>query len=92
MKALGRLFLLLIFVAVFVHGYFQVQYNTISPCEAAIERVKLDMGDGGLVDQALGGLITLGQDVAGKKRLAVELEQEAGIMGCYQIALTGQQK
>ena len=89
MKALGGIFLVLIVGAVLVHGYFQATFGTVSPCEAAIERIKHDKQKGGLVDKALGGLIQIGQDVMGDKRMAAELEQQKGMMGCYQIALMG---
>ena len=92
MKLISGVFSLAIVAAVGVHGYFQVEYGTISPCEAAIERIKIDKKSGGLLDQALGELIGVGQEIAGRERLAVELELKEGTTGCYQIALTGYAK
>lgn len=89
MKALGGIFLVLILGAVLIHGYFQASFGTMKPCEAAIERIKQDMKQGGLLDQLGGGLIQLGQVVVGDTRMAIELEKQKGVVGCYQIALLG---
>ena len=83
------LFVLVILTVVGIHGFFQVEYGTFSPCDAAVERIKKDKSSGGLLDQALGELIGVGQEIAGKKRLATELEIQKGTVGCYQIALLG---
>ena len=92
MKAISSLFILFIISVVGIHGFFQVEYGTLSPCEAAVERIKKDKKSGGLLDKAIGELIGVGQEVAGKKRLATELEMQEGTVGCYQIALTGANK
>lgn len=89
MKLISSVFSLVIVAAIGIHGYFQVEYGTISPCEAAVERIKKDKKSGGLLDKAVGELIGVGQELAGKKRLASELEMKEGIGACYQIALTG---
>ena len=89
MKLISNVFGLVIIAAVGIHGYFQVEYGTIHPCEAAIERIKKDKKSGGLLDKAVSELIGVGQEIAGKERLATELEMQKGLPGCYQIALTG---
>lgn len=89
MKAIRSLLILIIMSIVGIHGFFQVEYGTLHPCEAAVERIKKDKKAGGLLDKAIGELIGVGQEVAGKKRLAMELEMQKGSVGCYQIALTG---
>lgn len=92
MKLISGLLGLVVVSAVGVHGYFQVEYGTMSPCEAAVERIKKDNKSGGLLDKAVGELIGLGQELAGKERLAAELELQKGTAACYKIALTGSEK
>ena len=89
MKLFTTLVSLVVLCGLGVHGYFQVEFGTLSPCEAAIERVKKDKQSGGFLDKAMGELIGVSQEIAGKERLAAELKIQKGTMGCYQIALTG---
>ena len=89
MKIITSLFVLFILFVVGIHGFFQVEYGTLNPCEAAIERIKMDKKTGGFLDKAVGELIGVGQELAGKKRLATELEIQEGFSGCYKIALNG---
>ena len=92
MKAISSLFVVVIVAVAAVHIFFSVQYDTMNPCKAAIERIKQDKKSGGLLDQALGELIGFGQDLIGDERLASELQLQEGTLGCYQIAITGASK
>lgn len=86
---MGKVIGVLLLVFVLVHGFFQVSYGTISPCEAAVERIKKDASKEGVLGEAVGGLIEIGQGLLGKKNLAAELQAEKGMMGCYEIAILG---
>jgi len=88
MKGLGGVIVIILVALVGIHGYMQSRFNTMEPCKAAVERIKQDKKKGGILDQILGEAISLGQNIDAN-RMAIELQNQQGISGCYQIALFG---
>ena len=89
MRALGIVFVLLLVAFAGVHGYLKMEYNTMDACDAALQRVKSDLDEDGLLGKGQSLLISLGEAVVGSNSLEENLEKEIGIMGCYKIAVMG---
>ena len=89
MKALGTIFVLLLIAFAGIHGYLKMEYNTMDACDAALQRVKSDLNDEGLLGKGQSLLISLGETVVGARTMEDDLEEEIGLLGCYKVALAG---
>lgn len=83
MKLIGWIAVLCMVAVGAVHAFFVVQYDTLTPCEAAVKRMRADAEASGDV---IRGSVAAALD-------AMDLEQDAfrdgNVLDCYRVALFG---